>query len=163
MTTMLRRLLARRPTPQGRRRRPYSVIMSSMTTMLRRLLARRPTPQGRRPFSVIPPSSMAYDYIIVGGGSAGCLLANRLSRHPKVKVLLLEAGGDDRFIPFVHLPVGYLWSIGNPQVDWCFKTEPVPGLHGRALAYPRGKVLGGCSSINGMIYMRGQAADYDKW
>lgn len=107
--------------------------------------------------------SANYDYVIVGGGSAGCVLANRLSVNPRVKVLLLEAGGDDRFIPFVHVPVGYLWSIANPKVDWCLKTEPVPGLHGRTLAYPRGKVLGGCSSINGMIYMRGQAEDYDGW
>lgn len=106
-------------------------------------------------------SSSSYDYVIVGGGSSGCVLANRLSANPAVRVLLLEAGGDDRFIPFVHIPVGYLWSIANPKVDWMFKTEPIPGLNGRVLSYPRGKVLGGCSSINGMIYMRGQSQDYD--
>src|SRR5579863_6312305 len=103
-----------------------------------------------------------YDYIIVGAGSAGCLLANRLSADADKRVLILEAGGHDNWIWF-HIPVGYLFAIGNPRSDWCFKTEPEPGLNGRALNYPRGRVLGGCSSINGMIYMRGQAADYDHW
>jgi choline dehydrogenase len=103
-----------------------------------------------------------YDYIIVGAGSAGCVLANRLSADPKNRVLLLEAGGDDNWIWF-HIPVGYLFAIGNPRSDWMFKTEAEPGLNGRALAYPRGKVLGGSSAINAMIYMRGQAADYDHW
>lgn len=103
-----------------------------------------------------------WDYIVVGAGTAGCLLANRLSADPQARVLLLEAGGDDRYIWF-HIPVGYLFLIGNPRADWLFKTEPSPGLNGRALLYPRGKVLGGCSAINGMIYMRGQAADYDRW
>ncbi|MGF1619005.1 MAG: GMC family oxidoreductase [Rhodomicrobiaceae bacterium] len=103
-----------------------------------------------------------FDYIIVGAGSAGCVLANRLSADPRNRVLLLEAGGKDNYI-WVHIPVGYLYCMGNPRTDWGFKTEPVPGLNGRALGYPRGKVLGGSSSINGMIYMRGQARDYDGW
>ena len=104
----------------------------------------------------------SFDYIVVGAGTAGCLLANRLSADPARKVLLLEAGGKDNWIWF-HVPVGYLYSQGNPRADWCFKTEPDPGLNGRSLNYARGKVLGGCSAINGMIYMRGQAADYDHW
>src|SRR6266550_7062886 len=103
-----------------------------------------------------------YDYIIVGAGSAGCLLANRLSADPATRVLLLEAGGRDDWIWF-HIPVGYLFAIGNPRSDWMFKTEPEEGLNGRSLNYPRGKVIGGSSSINAMIYMRGQAADYDHW
>ena len=103
-----------------------------------------------------------YDYIVVGAGSAGCLLANRLSADPDKRVLVLEAGGRDNWIWF-HIPVGYLFAIGNPRSDWCFKTEPEPGLNGRSLNYPRGKVIGGSSAINAMIYMRGQAADYDHW
>ncbi|MEQ9248822.1 MAG: GMC family oxidoreductase, partial [Nitratireductor sp.] len=103
-----------------------------------------------------------FDYIVVGAGTAGCLLANRLSADPKVSVLLLEAGGKDNYA-WVHIPVGYLYCISNPRTDWCFTTESEAGLGGRSLAYPRGKVLGGCSSINGMIYMRGQARDYDRW
>ena len=103
-----------------------------------------------------------YDYVIVGGGTAGCVLANRLSVDPKVKVLLLEAGGNDNY-HWVHIPVGYLFCIGNPRTDWMMKTAEEKGLNGRSLVYPRGKVLGGCTSVNGMIYMRGQAADYDGW
>lgn len=103
-----------------------------------------------------------YDYVIVGGGTAGCLLANRLSEDPDVTVVLLEAGGRDNYI-WVHIPVGYLYCHGNPRVDWGFKTAEEPGLNGRSLNYPRGRVIGGCSSINGMIYMRGQARDYDLW
>lgn len=105
---------------------------------------------------------MEYDYIIVGAGTAGCLLANRLSADPGARVLLLEAGGRDDY-HWIHIPVGYLYCIGNPRTDWMFRTEAEPGLNGRALIYPRGRVLGGCSSINGMIYMRGQARDYDGW
>lgn len=108
------------------------------------------------------PSFGNYDYVIVGGGTAGCLLANRLSADPKTRVLLLEAGGKDRWIWF-HIPVGYLFAIGNPRADWMFETRDEPGLNGRKLAYPRGKVLGGCTAINAMIAMRGQSADYDHW
>ena len=103
-----------------------------------------------------------FDYIIVGAGSAGCVLAERLSANPGKRVLVLEAGGRDNWIWF-HIPVGYLFAIGNPRADWMFRTEPSEGLAGRQLAYPRGKVIGGSSAINAMIYMRGQAADYDGW
>lgn len=103
-----------------------------------------------------------FDYIIVGAGSAGCVLANRLSANPANRVLLLEAGGNDNWIWF-HIPVGYLFAIGNPRADWLLKTEGQPGLNGRSLSYPRGKVVGGSSAINGMIYMLGQSADYDNW
>ena len=108
------------------------------------------------------PGDIRYDYIIVGAGSAGCTLANRLTASGRHSVLLLEAGGSDNWI-WLHIPVGYLYAMGNPRADWCFKTEPVPGLNGRSLNYPRGRVIGGSSAINGMIYMRGQAADYDHW
>jgi choline dehydrogenase len=104
----------------------------------------------------------AFDYIIVGAGTAGCVLANRLSADPDVSVLLLEAGGPDDWI-WIHIPVGYLYCIGNPRTDWCYRTEPDPGLNGRSILYARGKVLGGCSSINAMVYMRGQSRDYDEW
>jgi choline dehydrogenase-like flavoprotein len=103
-----------------------------------------------------------WDYVIVGAGTAGCLLANRLSADPDVNVLLLEAGGKDDWI-WIHIPVGYLYCIGNPRTDWCYRTEPEPGLSGRSILYARGKVLGGCSSINAMVYMRGQARDYEQW
>jgi choline dehydrogenase len=104
----------------------------------------------------------SFDYVIVGAGTAGCVLANRLSADPDVSVLLLEAGGKDDWI-WIHIPVGYLYCIGNPRTDWCYRTEPCNGLNGRSILYARGKVLGGCSSINAMVYMRGQARDYDEW
>ncbi|HUA78656.1 MAG TPA: GMC family oxidoreductase N-terminal domain-containing protein [Acetobacteraceae bacterium] len=103
-----------------------------------------------------------FDYVIIGAGSAGCVIANRLSADARLSVLLLEAGGRDSYI-WIHVPIGYLYTQNNPRTDWCFKTEPETGLNGRVLSYPRGRVLGGCSSINGMIYMRGQARDYDHW
>ncbi len=107
-------------------------------------------------------SDLTYDYIICGAGTAGCLLANRLSADPAKRVLLIEAGGNDDYL-WVHIPVGYLYCIGNPRTDWLYSTDADPGLNGRSLRYPRGKVIGGSSSINGMIYMRGQARDYDHW
>lgn len=107
-------------------------------------------------------SAGQYDYIIVGAGTAGCCLANRLTRNRNVEVLLIEAGGRDDYL-WIHIPVGYLRCIGNPRTDWLYSTEPDAGLNGRALLYPRGKVLGGSSSINGMIYMRGQSQDYERW
>jgi choline dehydrogenase len=103
-----------------------------------------------------------FDYVIAGGGTAGCVLANRLSTDPEVTVLLLEAGGKDDWI-WIHIPIGYLKCINNPRTDWCYKTEAEPGLNGRSIIYARGKVLGGCSSINGMLYLRGQVRDYDEW
>jgi choline dehydrogenase len=109
-----------------------------------------------------PNSVGSFDYVIVGAGTAGCVLANRLSADPDVSVLLLEAGGEDNWI-WIHIPVGYLYCIGNPRTDWCYRTEPDPGLNGRSVLYARGKVLGGCSSINAMLYLRGQARDYDEW
>jgi choline dehydrogenase len=107
-------------------------------------------------------SDATYDYVIIGAGSAGCVLANRLSADPNVRVLLVEAGGRDNY-HWVHIPVGYLYCFGNPRTDWGYQTAEEPGLNGRSLPYARGRILGGCSSINGMIYMRGQARDYDHW
>lgn len=107
-------------------------------------------------------SAGSYDYVIIGGGSAGCVLANRLTQDKDIEVLLIEAGGKDDYL-WIHIPVGYLYCIDNPRTDWRYRTEPDAGLNGRSLIYPRGKVLGGCSSINGMIYMRGQKGDYDRW
>ncbi|HET9044607.1 MAG TPA: GMC family oxidoreductase N-terminal domain-containing protein [Burkholderiales bacterium] len=104
----------------------------------------------------------SFDYVIVGAGTAGCVLANRLSADPEVSVLLIEAGGKDDWI-WIHIPVGYLYCIGNPRTDWCYRTEPDPGLNGRSILYARGKVLGGCSSINAMLYLRGQTRDYEEW
>ena len=108
------------------------------------------------------PEAQTFDHIVVGAGTAGCLLANRLSADPARRVLLLEAGGRDDYL-WIHIPVGYLYCIGNPRTDWMYSTQAEPGLNGRRLLYPRGKGLGGCSSINGMIYMRGQSRDYDGW
>jgi choline dehydrogenase len=115
-----------------------------------------------RKSSLAMSSELTFDFIIVGAGTAGCLLAKRLSEDRSKRVLLIEAGGKDNY-PWIHIPVGYLYCIGNPRTDWLYGTEPDAGLNGRKLRYPRGKVLGGCSSINGMIYMRGQARDYDHW
>ncbi|MDZ7749622.1 MAG: GMC family oxidoreductase N-terminal domain-containing protein [Halofilum sp. (in: g-proteobacteria)] len=103
-----------------------------------------------------------FDYVIAGAGAAGCVLANRLSADPDVSVLLLEAGGRDDWI-WIHIPAGYLFCIGNPRTDWCYRTQPEPGLNGRAIGYARGRVLGGSTSINAMLYLRGQARDYDEW
>ena len=107
-------------------------------------------------------SDTTFDYIVIGGGTAGCLIANRLSANKRKRVLLIEAGRKDDY-HWIHIPVGYLYCIGNPRTDWLYQTEAEPGLNGRSLRYPRGKTLGGSSSINGMIYMRGQARDYDQW
>jgi choline dehydrogenase len=104
----------------------------------------------------------AFDYVIIGAGTAGCVLANRLSADPRNTVLLLEAGAKDDWM-WIHIPVGYLYCIGNPRTDWCYQTEPDTGLNGRIIGYPRGRVLGGSSSINAMLYLRGQARDYDEW
>ena len=107
-------------------------------------------------------NAVQFDYVIAGSGTAGCVLANRLSADPQINVLLLEAGERDDWI-WIHIPVGYLYCIGNPRTDWCYRTEPDPGLNGRSILYARGKVLGGCSSINAMLYLRGQSRDYNEW
>ena len=121
------------------------------------------TAHHKKPLQKIMAKSFGtFDYVIVGAGTAGCVLANRLSADPEVRVLLLEAGDKDDWI-WIHIPVGYLYCIGNPRTDWCYRTEACDGLNGRSLLYARGKVLGGCSSINAMVYMRGQARDYDEW
>src|SRR3984957_11627151 len=103
-----------------------------------------------------------FDYVIIGAGSAGCVLANRLSADPSIRVCLLEAGGKDSH-PWIHIPVGYFFNFDHPRADWRYRTQPEPGLNGRVLKYPRGRVLGGTSSINGMVYIRGHALDYDGW
>ena len=117
---------------------------------------------GKRPRADVAMQERTYDYVIVGAGSAGCVLANRLSADSGSRVALLEAGGKDNYF-WIRIPIGYLYTMNNPRTDWCLETEAEPGLNGRALPYPRGLGLGGCSSINGMIYMRGQARDYDQW
>jgi choline dehydrogenase len=109
-----------------------------------------------------PTQLGTFDYVIVGAGSAGCVLANRLSADPSIRVCLLEAGGKDAH-PWIHIPVGYFFNFDHPRADWCYRTEPEPGLNNRVLKYPRGRVLGGSSSINGMVYIRGHASDYDAW
>ena len=106
--------------------------------------------------------TQSFDFIVVGAGTAGCLLANRLSANNRYSVALIEAGGNDNY-HWVHIPVGYLYCMGNKRTDWLFKTTSQKGLNGRSLNYPRGKIMGGCSSINGMIYMRGIPSDYDSW
>ncbi len=103
-----------------------------------------------------------FDYIIVGAGSAGCVLANRLSAEPSNRVLLIEAGSRD-WNPWLHIPLGYFKTMHDPSLDWCYMTEPDPGIGGRSLQWPRGKVLGGSSSLNGLLYVRGQPEDYDRW
>ena len=105
---------------------------------------------------------MEFDYIIVGAGSAGCVIANRLSSRADISVALIEAGGQDRS-PWIHIPVGYFKTMGNPAFDWCYETQPDSGLNGRAINWPRGKVLGGSSSINGLLYVRGQPQDFNQW
>ena len=105
---------------------------------------------------------MFFDFIIVGAGSAGCVLANRLSADGRYEVARFEAGSRD-INPWIHIPVGYFKTMGNPNTDWCYRTEPDPGLNGRSINWPRGKVLGGSSSINGLLYVRGQAQDFDHW
>ncbi len=134
--------------------------MQAMRVARRCALSARPALLGLRANGT--GAGLDYDIVIAGAGSAGCVLAARLSEDPRNRVLLIEAGGRDDY-PWIHIPIGYLYCIGNPRTDWMYRTAPEPGLGGRSLLYPRGRVLGGCSSINGMLYVRGQSADYDGW
>src|SRR5690606_1764349 len=161
------RTTARRPPRCRRRRSPGSSRRTSRAgprsyASRGRRWSRPVAGPARRLLGRQTVSDQTFDYVIVGAGTAGCLLANRLSADPSRRVLLLEAGRKDNY-HWIHIPVGYLYCIGNPRTDWLYQTEPEAGLNGRQLRYPRGKALGGCSSINGMIYMRGQARDYDNW
>ena len=142
------------------RYRTYGMLTEAMKPLWARMAAS--AWGGSNGIGAAPSTDGRYDYVIVGGGTAGCVLANRLSQDPRTRVLLLEAGGRDTY-PWIHIPVGYLYCMNNPRTDWMMRTDEEPGLNGRSLAYPRGRVLGGCTAINGMIYMRGQAADYDHW